>query len=129
MQGQIVKPIKRAISIATIVRAALHAFDGKTIMALAMAMTAMVIASYPDAGLAASLGSIGISPRGFSMLMVTCAGLILKFPDDRLFAFCVLPYLVVILALVNFIIKTNSTPASIIPYVGFFLLAIRQEKK
>lgn len=123
------KPIKRAQSLATVVKTGLHIFDGKTIMAMAMALMAMVIASYSDTGLAASLASIGISPKGFSMFMVVCAGLILKFPNDRLYAFCVLPYLVVVLALVNFIIKTNSTPASIIPYVGFFLLALRQEDK
>lgn len=123
------KPIKRAISIATAVKTVLHAFDGKTMMALAMAMLAMVIAGYHDTGLASSLASIGISPRGFSVFMVLCAGLILKFPDDRVFAVCVLPYLIVMLALVNFIIRTNSTPASIIPYAGFFLLAIKQEGK
>ena len=115
------KRINQAMSLWT---ALLAALDAKALLALTFGLLAVAVASAPDVGVARVLGEWGISPRGYAVLLVLCAMLMMNQPHSRLFTAFTLPFVVYLAALVQFAASQGSY-APIAVYAGMYLITLR----
>lgn len=123
--SKVMQTARRMQPLANGMNALVAGLDSRTLFGFGMVALAIIIASYPDKGVAISMDAMGISPRGFSILLAIAGGAMLRVQDVRIYALCTLPYLVFLVALTDYIIRTNSTPLSLVPSVLVFLNMVR----
>lgn len=118
-------PIKPARAVSELWKELILALDAQTLFALVLVGLGVAIAAAPEAGAAGVLNSWGISPKGYGLVLAFTGTLVIRFGKYRIFAFLTLPYVVYIIALIQYAMQTTNSFAPIVVYIGSYLLALR----
>lgn len=120
-----VKPIKSIRAFNEMWRELILALDAQTLFALVLVGLGVAIAGAPEAGAAGVLNSWGISPKGYGLVLAFTGTLVIRFGKYRIFAFLTLPYVIYIIALIQYAMQTTNSFAPVVVYIGSYLLALR----
>lgn len=120
-----VKPIKSMRAFSEVWRELILALDAQTLFALMMVGLGVAMAAAPEEGAAGVLNAGGISPKGYGLVLAFTGTLIIRFGKFRIFAFLTLPYVLYIIALIQYATVKTTSFAPIVVYIGSYLLALR----
>jgi hypothetical protein len=125
--GSLMKTLFRAVF--NLVNLVIEELDSMTIFALLMAALGVAIASAQEVGAAAVIGGWGLSPKLLGLVLTFSGMLIIRFGNYRIFSFLTLPYVIYLVALIQYASTTTTSFAPIVVYTGCYLLALRMGVK
>lgn len=102
----------------------LRGISFRAIFGVAYIAMAIALVSTPDAGAAQVIGSWGISPKGFGLILGVCGAIILHWRDAA-FTWLSLPFLVLCIAVVQYL-ETRTSGSLVISVIVFSAWVLSQ---
>lgn len=98
----------------------------RTLSAVFLLTLGVALAAYPDAHAGIYMAQMGISPKGYALVIVLIGGFVLRHPKTDLYPMLMIPYLLYVFAVHQYtVVELKGAPTATIVYLAVWLLMQR----